>query len=94
MTPCFRPIETSDVEQLLAVRISMRENVLKRDQLAEMGITPQSTIEAMRSGLKGYLCEVGGQTEGFAMANLETREIAVIAVLPEFEGRGIGRELL
>ncbi len=90
----YRLIEVSDVEQLFVLRGSVRENVLTRDQLAEMGITPTSTVDAMSSVLKGYLCEVEGQTVGFSMANIQTREIAVIAVLPEFEGMGIGKELL
>ena len=48
----------------------------------------------MESELAGYLCEVSQQIVGFSMANVRTQEIAVIAVLPEFEGKGIGRELL
>jgi len=90
----FRPITAGDVERLFEIRERVRENVLTRTQLADMGITPQSTTEALQNELAGYLCEVAGSIVGFSMANLETQEIAVIAVLSEFEGHGIGRELL
>lgn len=90
-----RLITVADVDQLFDVRMSVRENAVTRDQLARMGVTPQATCSAMDAGeLSGYLCEASGRVVGFSMANIRTREIAVIAVRPEFEGRGIGRELL
>jgi ribosomal protein S18 acetylase RimI-like enzyme len=91
----IRPIAAADVNRLFDVRVSVRENAVTRDELACLGITPASTIAAVSSGeLSGFLCEVVGVTVGFALANVRTQELAVIAVLPEFERRGIGRELL
>ena len=41
----------------------------------------------------GWLCEVDSKTVGFAMTNGRTGEFWVIAVLPEYEMRGIGSKL-
>ena len=40
------------------------------------------------------MCEVDGQVVGFAMGNIESGEMWVIAVLKEYECRGIGKQLL
>jgi len=40
------------------------------------------------------VCEAGDKVVGFSMADRSTGELWVIAVLPEFEGRGIGARLM
>jgi GNAT superfamily N-acetyltransferase len=90
----FRPIVAADVEPLFEVRAAVRENALSRAQLARLGITPESTTAALGRELAGVLRETPARIVGFALANMPARELAVIAVLPDFEGRGIGRELL
>lgn len=94
MSHLIRRIEPRDVDQLFTVRTSVHENALTMDELAGMGITPKSTVDALGDPLAGYLCEVSGRPVGFAMADLWSGEFSVVAVLPEFEGRGVGRELL
>ena len=44
--------------------------------------------------LKGWLCEVGGQVVGSAIADRSDGELEVLAVRPCYEGFGIGRRLL
>lgn len=90
----YRSVRSDDLEQLFSIRERVRENVLTRAQLATMGITPQSVTVALQNEWVGHLCEVAGRIVGFSMANVSTGEFTVIAVLPDFEGRGIGRELL
>jgi len=43
---------------------------------------------------KGWLCDEADQVVAFSMANCATGEFLVIAVLPEYEGRGIGGRLI
>jgi ribosomal protein S18 acetylase RimI-like enzyme len=93
-TMIFREIEPADIPELFKVRISTRENRMTMDALAHMGITPESTIEALSVGVAGWLCEVTGKVVGFSMGDKNTGEMLVIAILPEYESRGIGKHLM
>jgi GNAT superfamily N-acetyltransferase len=90
----FREIERRDVSELFAVRAATRENALSSDQLAGLGITEESVRAMLGATHRGWLCEIDGEVAGFAMGNRKNGEMWVVAVLPEYEGRGIGSELL
>ncbi len=91
----YRPMETSDLAAAFAVRLSTVENSITMERLeSDYGITPQSLSEAMASDVKGWLCETSGRAVGFAMGDRSNGEVQVVAVRPEFEGRGIGNRLL
>jgi ribosomal protein S18 acetylase RimI-like enzyme len=94
MSPHFRKITSADIDQLFSVRSSVHENPFSIEELAAIEITPKSTSEALGQSLDGYLCESSDRIVGFAMVDLKTGELSVIAVLREYERRGIGRELL
>jgi ribosomal protein S18 acetylase RimI-like enzyme len=64
------------------------------EALAAMGITPDSTIEAMTHNVAGWLCEISGKIVGFSMGDKDIGEMLVVAVLPEYEKRGIGKLLM
>ena len=59
-----------------------------------MGITEASVAAGLRGDRHGWLCEANGRVVGFAMGDRATGELLVIAVLPEYIGRGIGSGLL
>jgi ribosomal protein S18 acetylase RimI-like enzyme len=90
----FRQIESKDISELLKVRVSTRENTMTMEALADVGITPESTIEALSVNVAGWLCEVSGNIVGFSMGDKNTGELLIVAVLPEYENRGIGRRLM
>lgn len=93
--PIIRPMVPEDVEATLAMRARTRENAITLAELeAEYGITPQSAAEALRTTQKGWLCEHGGEVVGFAIGDCATGEVVVLAVLPDYEGQGIGKMLL
>ena len=92
--PFYRKITLLDLDELFTVRTSVRENVLTINELAKLGITPESTAGSLGRSLDGFLCELSGRVVGFSIADVKAGELSVIAVLPEYEGRGIGRELL
>lgn len=90
----YREIVAADIPALFSVRVKTHENRLTREELDAMGIT-EASVKAMLAGsYRGWLCEVDGQVVGFAMGDCATGELWVIAVLPEFIGRGIGAVLL
>lgn len=90
----FREITPADVPALFDLRPRTRENALTVEDLHRLGITPQSVTESLAQSTAGWLCEDGGRVAGFAMADRATGEFLVIAVLPEYEGRGIGGRLI
>jgi len=95
MNATYRPMRTDDLPAAFAVRLSTVENAMTLERLeSDYGITPQSLARAMKSDVKGWLCEEAGQVVGFAMGDLSKGEVGVVAVLPGHEGRGIGRNLL
>ena len=92
--PNFREITPDDVPSLFAVRTATRENAYTTEQLRELGITVESVRALLGKTHRGWLCVDEGRVVGFSMGNKQHGEIWVIAVLPEYEGRGIGARLL
>lgn len=90
----IREIMPADIPALFAVRVVTHENRLTLDELAALDITEESVARRMMGSFKGWLCEVDGRVVGFAMGDRATGELWVIAVLPEYIGRGIGSALL
>jgi ribosomal protein S18 acetylase RimI-like enzyme len=91
----YRPMTAADLPAVFAVRLSTVENAVTMEELAEdYGITPESLAAAMETHVQGWLCEDGGRVVGFAMGDRSNGEVQVVAVLPGYEGRGIGKALL
>ena len=89
-----REITASDVPALFFVRTRTRENAYTLEQLERLGITVASVTAKLNGSFKGWLCADRGQVVGFSMADRETGELWVIAVLPEYEQQGIGNTLM
>ena len=91
----IRETRESDIGSLFDVRARTRENPISRERLARMGITPASTAAALRSGAEaGWVCVDGTEVIGFCGVDAAGGEVLVLAVLPAYEGRGVGRRLL
>jgi GNAT superfamily N-acetyltransferase len=85
----------ADIEELFSVRARTRENPISKEGLASIGITPESIAREMASGrMKGWVCLDGSTLVGFCNGDGETGEVLVLAVLPDYERRGIGTGLL
>ena len=95
MEAVFRAVQPSDVEALFSVRARTRENAISKDQLASIGITVGSLAEGMHSGrVIGQVCLHESNLVGFCLGDIAQGEVLVLAVLPEYERRGIGTRLL
>ena len=93
--PAIRGMVPGDVTASLAMRARTRENAVDLDELREVsGITPESAAEALRTRQTGFLLEDQGEVVGFCIGDRLTGEVVVLALLPEYEGRGWGRQLL
>lgn len=92
-----RSVRAEDGPAMLAVRAATRENPFSVEALAAVGVNAESLARDLKAGtLAGWLSETvsAGEVVGFCLANLPEAELWVLAVLPAYEGRGIGRELL
>lgn len=95
MALTFRKMDVQDIPATLAVRLSTVENAITLEELEQhYGVTPESLADALRSDVAGWLCEDRAAVVGFAMGDRRSGEVLVVAVRPEYECRGIGRELL
>lgn len=90
----LREITVADIPELFAVRVVTHENRMTLEALASVGVTPESVRHRLETTFKGWLCETDGRVVGFAMGDRSTGEMEVIAVLPEYIGKGIGSALL
>lgn len=84
-----------DLSAAFAVRMSTIDNAITMEELErDYDITPQSLAEAMTSHVAGWLCEDSGTTVGFSIGDRLNGEVQVVVVRPEYEGHGIGKNLL
>jgi ribosomal protein S18 acetylase RimI-like enzyme len=90
----FRRMARQDIKEVFAVRDGARDNPFTVGALAAAGITPGALSESLGKAQDGWLCHSEGRVVGFAMSNLKSGEMWVIAVRPGYERRGIARELL
>lgn len=90
----FREMTADDVPALFFVRPRTQENALTLEELQRLGINPQSVTERLGQSTKGWVCDDAGQVVAFSMADRATGEFLVIAVLPDYEGRGVGGKLM
>lgn len=90
----FREITAADVPALFDVRPRTRENAMTLEELQQLDINPQSVTASLGQTTKGWLCADADCVVAFSMADRATGEILVIAVLPEYEQKGIGGKLM
>lgn len=91
----YRNAQPEDVAECIKIRAVTRENAISAEHLASMGITNESWSESVRNGsLPGVVCISEGRIAGYCFGERASGEISVLALLPEHEGKGIGRKLL
>jgi len=91
----IRPAVPADAARCVEIRGRTRQNAVSVQKLAAYGITADSWRDDIQSGaLPGYVCVIDKEIVGYCFATRKTGEIAVLALLPGYEGKGIGRELL
>lgn len=95
MDVVFRKATPEDVSNCIILRGKTRENAFSAEQLAAIGVTLESWRSAISDDLLiGYVCFSEEQMVGYCFGNQSTGEIVVLALLPEYEGKGIGKILL
>ncbi|XBB66493.1 3-hydroxyisobutyryl-CoA hydrolase [Nocardioides sp. WV_118_6] len=94
-TPTVRPATTADLDAIFAIRTSVTENHLSREQLTELGITADALGAVIADGPEClWVAEVAGIPAGFAMVDTDDACVFACFVGPEHEGSGLGRLLM
>ena len=95
MDVAYRSAKASDFRRCIEIRGMTRDNPVPAHVLTQMGITEQTWVPQIESGkIVGVVCEVEDRIVGYCNGDVTTGEILVVALLPAFENRGIGKELL
>lgn len=91
----YRRAVTADLPACISIRGRTRDNPLSAEHLASSGVTPESWSSLMDSQqIHGFVAEGPADMVGFCFGDQRSGEVLVLAVLPDFEGEGIGRKLL
>ena len=91
----YRSALPEDAAECVDLRGKTRQNPASEELLRSMGITVETWRDGISSGsLPGYICTVDGKMVGYCFGDRDSAEIVVLAMLPDFEDRGFGRELL
>ena len=85
----FREAVTNDIAQIQIVRNSVKENTLSNPLL----VPDADCDEFINLRGKGWVCEVDSTIVGFAIADLKDNNIWALFVHPDYENKGVGKEL-
>lgn len=94
MNILIRPARAADITTIFSIRISVKENILSLEQLTDMGITPDVILEMLALPDCIWVADIDGITAGFAIADMEEGSLFALFVLPEYEGLGLGKQLM
>jgi GNAT superfamily N-acetyltransferase len=89
MTITIREAKIEDITEIQLVRNSVKENVLSNPNL----VTDKDCEEFLTIRGKGWVCEVDGKIQGFAIADLKESNIWALFLHPDYEKMGIGTKL-
>jgi len=90
----FREAAEKDIGGMFVVRTAVKENLLSHNQLRQIGITHESIAEMLKDSCKAWVADVDGKIVGFSMADKSNGRLYALYILPEWEGMGIGKQLL
>jgi GNAT superfamily N-acetyltransferase len=85
----FREALSTDIEQIQIVRNAVKENML-----SDPALVPDHDVDNfINKRGKGWVCEIDGRIVGFSIADLKDNNIWALFLHPDFEAKGIGKEL-
>lgn len=85
----IRTATIHDIPQIQVVRNAVTENTLSDPGL----VTDEDCALFITERGKGWVCEIDHQIVGFAIVDLRENNIWALFLDPNFEGKGIGRQL-
>lgn len=90
----IRRIVADDVESIFDIRHSVKENYLSREEVKELGFTPDSLRQMLLTDCTGWIALIDDYPVGFSVVNKTENRILGLFIRPDYEGRGLGKILL
>ncbi|WP_064366065.1 GNAT family N-acetyltransferase [Pantoea ananatis] len=84
----------SDIESIFDVRTSVKENYLSREEMELMGVTESVVTNMIEKSHCAWVAIDDEKVIGFSMILPDEGCLFAAFVLPEYEGRGVGRSLV
>ncbi|MCD2424483.1 GNAT family N-acetyltransferase [Niabella pedocola] len=85
----IREATINDIPQIQVVRNAVKENALSNPNL----VTDQDCADFLTQRGKGWVYETNGRVVGFSIADLKAQHIWALFLHPEYEKKGIGKQL-
>ncbi|WP_186373889.1 GNAT family N-acetyltransferase [Yersinia rohdei] len=89
-----RTAQLSDIDGMFEVRTSVIENHLSREEMRQLGITESVVADMIEKNHCSWVATENDKIIGFTMILPDEGCLFAAFVLPEYEGRGIGRRLV
>ncbi|MGL5006757.1 MAG: GNAT family N-acetyltransferase [Plesiomonas sp.] len=86
----FREATVADIPAMSKIRLAVKENTLSNPNV----ITDQMYKDYLDKCGKGWVCEIHGKVVCFSYAASEDNSIWALFVNPNYEGMGLGKQLL
>jgi GNAT superfamily N-acetyltransferase len=91
----FRDVKPQDFERCIEIRGMTRDNPVPAEILKEFGVTEEAWVPLVRDKIiVGVVAEYNDEVIGFCSGDVNTGEVLVLALLPEYEGHGLGKNIL
>ncbi|MFC4231020.1 GNAT family N-acetyltransferase [Parasediminibacterium paludis] len=85
----LREAATADITQMQLIRNAVKENTLSNPAL----VSDADCEKFINTRGKGWVCTIDDNIVGFAIVDLQAQNIWALFVHPDFENKGIGKQL-
>lgn len=86
----FRQANSNDIPAMSKIRLTVGENILSDPNR----VTEQMYEDYLELLGRGWVAEIEGTVAGFCYANKTNASIWALFISPEYEGRGLAKQLL
>jgi len=91
----FRDVKAQDFARCIEIRGMTRDNPVPAEILKEFGVTEEAWRPLIGDkSIVGVVAESKNEVIGFCSGDVNTGEVLVLALLPEYEGLDIGKRML
>ena len=91
----FRDAKTEDFGRCIEIRGMTRDNPIPAEILEEIGVTEEEWVPLIKNkSVIGVVSESSEGVVGFCNGDVATGEVLVLALLPDYEGLGLGKSML